>query len=58
MRVFEFEVYTPQVSDRLRGGTKKSALKGCLCPAFKGIYLFKVRRTNLRDSNDCEKGHL
>ena len=26
-------VYTPQ------GGTKKSALKGCLCPAFKGAYL-------------------
>ena len=27
-------VYTPQ------GSTKKSALKGCLCPVFKGAYLY------------------
>ena len=35
---FEVEVYTTQVSVRLGGGTKKSALKGCLCPARVLIY--------------------
>ena len=38
-----FGVYTLQVSDRLRGGTKKSVLKGCLYPVFKGVYTLFLR---------------
>ena len=34
-----FGVYTLQVSNRLRGGTKKSVLKWCLYPVFKDAYL-------------------